>query len=173
MAPDGHATHDDFDSWVAPLLSDFHRIACNVLKDWNSANDATQDALFLMWKHRAKCGGNFRAWGISILLRVCFSYRRRGRRLLGLSEPDRVEDVGTVDPALAFERHTRWKRLKQEIDALPARFRTVLTLHYFEGLTCREIAEIEEGTVDSFKKDLQRGREHLRERLGQGFFLPD
>ena len=50
---------------------------------------------------------------------------------------------------------------------LPERYRTVIYLHYFEGYSVQELAKLlhrPEGTVKTW---LRRGRDSLRERLGE------
>jgi RNA polymerase sigma-70 factor (ECF subfamily) len=57
--------------------------------------------------------------------------------------------------------------LRKALDALPARYRTAIVLHYLTGYKLGEIAKIlgvPEGTV---KNRLFRGRELLKRRLGE------
>jgi len=57
------------------------------------------------------------------------------------------------------------RRLFHEIYALPAKWKTVLILHYFEGYPVREIAKITGLTESAVKKRLQRAREALKLEL--------
>ncbi len=50
----------------------------------------------------------------------------------------------------------------QELYALPAKWKTVLILHYFEGYSVKEIGEILGLSENAVKKRLQRAREALR-----------
>ena len=50
----------------------------------------------------------------------------------------------------------------QELYALPAKWKTVLMLYYFEGYSVKEIGEILGLSESAVKKRLQRAREALR-----------
>ena len=53
----------------------------------------------------------------------------------------------------------------QELYALPAKWKTVLLLYYFEGYTVKEIAKIIGLTENAVKKRLQRAREALKKEV--------
>ncbi|MCM1121541.1 MAG: RNA polymerase sigma factor [Eubacterium sp.] len=57
------------------------------------------------------------------------------------------------------------KQLLQELYALPAKWKTVLLLHYFEGYPIKEIAKITHLSENAVKKRLQRAREALKLEL--------
>lgn len=50
----------------------------------------------------------------------------------------------------------------EELYALPAKWKSVLILHYFEGYSVTEIAKILRLSENAVKKRLQRGREALK-----------
>lgn len=50
----------------------------------------------------------------------------------------------------------------EELYALPAKWKSVLILHYFEGYSVAEIAQIMKLSENAVKKRLQRGREALK-----------
>lgn len=53
-----------------------------------------------------------------------------------------------------------------EIVQLPLKIKTAIHLHYYEGYTCKEIADIVGASEAAVKKRLQKGRELLKEILG-------
>lgn len=53
----------------------------------------------------------------------------------------------------------------QELYALPAKWKTVLLLYYFEGYSIKEISEITRLSKSAVKKRLQRAREALKLEL--------
>ncbi|MDE6389515.1 MAG: RNA polymerase sigma factor [Lachnospiraceae bacterium] len=59
------------------------------------------------------------------------------------------------------------RQLLYELYALPAKWKTVLLLHYFEGYQIREIAKITGLSENAVKKRLQRGRDALKLDLTQ------
>lgn len=52
-----------------------------------------------------------------------------------------------------------------EVSKLPIKYRTVIHLHYFEGYSCAEIAEITSTTEATVKTRLKRARERLGKTL--------
>lgn len=57
------------------------------------------------------------------------------------------------------------RQLAQEIYSLPAKWKTVLLLHYFEGYSIKDIAGITGLSENAVKKRLQRAREALKIEL--------
>ncbi len=57
------------------------------------------------------------------------------------------------------------QQLVRELYALPARYKTVLILFYFEGYSAKEIAQILGLSENAVKKRLQRAREALKKEL--------
>ena len=52
--------------------------------------------------------------------------------------------------------------LKHLVDSLPAEFREVVILYYYERFTVKEIAQILEVSVGTVKSRLSRAREKLK-----------
>lgn len=57
------------------------------------------------------------------------------------------------------------QQFMQELYALPAKYKTVLILFYFEGYSAKEIGEIIKVSENAVKKRLQRAREALKLEL--------
>ena len=57
------------------------------------------------------------------------------------------------------------RQLVQELYALPAKYRSVLILYYFEGYSAGEIARILGLSENAVRKRLQRAREALKKEL--------
>ena len=66
--------------------------------------------------------------------------------------PTEAEQSGSTPLESAFER-------------LPERYKEMLTLHYYNGLKIREIAEMQQLSVSAVKKLLQRSRDTLRDLM--------
>ncbi|MCR4402745.1 MAG: FliA/WhiG family RNA polymerase sigma factor [Firmicutes bacterium] len=81
---------------------------------------------------------------------------------------DAVPDMETPDPLAVCEVEDLKERLARAIDELPERERLVVTLHYYDELTVKEIAEIlgvSEGRVSQLHT---RAVLRLRSRLAPG-----
>ncbi len=123
------------------------------------ADDMAQDALmkaYLACDTYDDCG-RFAAWLYKIAYNVFLDYRRRHRPMPSVSEALEVEDKSQRADA-QFQYEALHKALAQ----LPDRERYAILLFYMSGYEVKEIAQITDSSADAVKKQLQRGREHLR-----------
>lgn len=84
----------------------------------------------------------------------CLRFRKRQSYI----EPEQMPET------LAAPEDTQ---VIQELYALPAKWKSVLLLHYFEGYSVREIAGILRLSENAVKKRLQRAREALKLEMTQ------
>lgn len=75
------------------------------------------------------------------------------------------EDDYTVDAAAVVARAETRSDLREALTHLPASYRTVVVLHDAEGMTVREIAEIQQVTLAAAKQRLRRARMMLVSQL--------
>ena len=77
--------------------------------------------------------------------------------------PDRA-DVGP-GPDVQAERRDEARELRAAIDALPEKYRAVITLYHLQGRQYDEIAEVLRLPMGTVKTHLFRAKELLRRRL--------
>lgn len=150
------------ESQLARYIKLFHktvyRAALGLLHNAAEAEDATQETfvkLFESNKHFTS-DEHCKAW----LLRVVINHSKnvlssfRFSRTEELDEAIPVEDLAERDLADALEQ-------------LPTKYRAVIHLHYFEGYSAREIAEMLDLSTTAVTTRLARGREKLRNLMTQ------
>lgn len=136
-----------------------HAVAHRILRNIDSAEDATQQALLAIWRDlpQLRDPARFEAWSYRLLLRACYAEGRRNRQwtptlsLLPTDEPGGVDATGLVHDRDQLERGFR--RLSVE-------HRAVVVLHHYLGLPLERVAEIcgiPEGTVRSRLHHAMRG----------------
>ena len=144
------------------------RHACHLIGQTDGAADALQDAWLAIVRGlpRLRDPAVFRSWAYRIVSRRCADWIRRrqhDRVVIEQTTPDPVDaSAPGADPEAHCDDITA---LRQAIRQLPADQRVVLTLHYLDGLSVREIAcalDIPQGTV---KSRLHHARNTLRETL--------
>ncbi len=117
-------------------------LARRILRDFDLAEDAVQQALVIAWRElpRLRDPGRFDAWLTRIVVRCCYEAARASRRHAAVQlQPDaRARESWTVDPALAVVDRDQ---LEQAFRRLPPDHRAVLVLHHYIGLEPAEIAE--------------------------------
>lgn len=135
-----------------------YRAALGYLHNAAEAEDATQETFVKLFEHNPHFTSDehCKAW----LLRVVINHSKnvlssfRYARTEELDEAIPVEDLAERDLADALE-------------ALPTKYRAVIHLHYFEGYSAKEIAEILNISTTAVTTRLARGREKLRHLMTQ------
>lgn len=136
-----------------------YRTAYLLLGNPHDVQDALQETL-LRYMEKAPAfasGDHEKAWLLRVTANCCKDVLRFRTRHSHLD----IEPLKEQLPA------PKEQELMREIYALPAKSKTVLILHYFEGYSVREIAKILGLTESAVKKRLQRAREALKLELSQ------
>ena len=76
-----------------------------------------------------------------------------------------LDDAHTVMDRSSADSTFEYQELYQALDGLPPKERTAVLLFYIKGYSINEIAEIVQCSTDAVKKQLSRGREHLKKTL--------
>ncbi len=136
-----------------------YRTAYLLLGNPHDVQDALQETLLrCMEKAPAFASKDHeKAWLLRVTTNCCKDILRFRRRHSHLD----IEPLKEQLPA------PEEQDIMQEIYTLPAKWKTVLILHYFEGYSVREIAKILGLTESAVKKRLQRAREALKLELRQ------
>lgn len=71
------------------------------------------------------------------------------------------------NPQRALENSELRKKMDQAIDQLPAKFKSVFVLKDIEGLSLKEISEMNDMSLPAVKSNLHRARLFLRDRLAE------
>ena len=99
-----------------------------------------------------------KAWLLRVTINLCKDMLRfRFRHQYIQIDELEIEAVDTDD-----------RQLLQEIIQLPSSWRIVLILHYVEGYSLREIADILSVSENAVKKRMQRAKKALRAKLEEG-----
>ncbi len=91
---------------------------------------------------------------------------RTAMRMLRAERPEPAIDAeagATSDgPERTAERRELQRLVRSAVEALPARSRVAVELHYFAGMSCREVGEFLDVSPDAVKMTLYRARRALR-----------
>ena len=149
-------------------------LALRLLGDRGTAQDAVQEALLRIWRHRAQYDPGRPAWPwiAGSVRNACHERWRRsgGRRKAGPVSELPLEYAAYVHcpapaPDAALQKADLAARIRAHIAELPPTLREVVQLSFFEDMTHREIATllgIPVGTVKSRKhRALQRIRTQI------------
>lgn len=148
------------------------------LGDREDAEDVTQEAFVRAWRScPASDDAGRRAWLTRVAHNLCVDADRRRRVRRGVvreaaegeleRQPDRRPEA--VDPlATLLQRQEAGRRLEAVVSALaelPAESRSVVLLHYWQGMSLREIAASLGRNETAVKVRAHRARRTLRNFL--------
>ncbi|MDR2656461.1 MAG: sigma-70 family RNA polymerase sigma factor [Oscillospiraceae bacterium] len=143
------------------------RLCCVYLKDRALAEDAAQDSFVKAYKALDRApptaGQGEKAWLSRIAINTCKDYRRGAwfRRRAKSVPLDQVVDMTASDgydaPLLA------------EVSSLPEKYRVVVLLHYYQGMSAEEIAAALSVSRSSVYSRLKAAHSMLRANLDRRY----
>lgn len=160
------ASAADVERWMAQYGTDIKRLCLMMLKDLAMAEDAAQETFLKAWRGYAsfRQDASEKTWLMHIAVNICRDmlrtswFRRLDRRVTPEDLPlSAAPDL--PDPTLA-----------QALLALPLRQREPLLLHYWQGMSVPEIAQVLHASENTVKSNLLRGKRKLKEKLERWYY---
>jgi RNA polymerase sigma-70 factor (ECF subfamily) len=145
----------------------FYRVAFRFLTDRDEAEDVVQECFIKLWEQpdmwNSGKHARFTTWFYRVVVNKSLDYQKK-KPTLGLEDDDSIEDEFIKqDEALILteEQHA----VEKEIQALPERQRTALTLCFYEELSNKEAADVMGVNLKALQSLLMRAKTTLKERL--------
>ncbi len=143
----------DWEALVTHNETRLYRAALAILGDPHEAEDAVQDA-FVRYLEKAPADlENSSAWLMRVLVNGCKSRLRLAWRRVG-PLPEMLPTPGPEE-----------RQELEELFALPPEDRVAIHLHYYEGYSTDEIAQILGCRPGTVRSRLSRARDRLRKLL--------
>jgi RNA polymerase sigma factor (sigma-70 family) len=140
----------------------------NELRNLHDAQDVTQEVFLQAYRdlRSLRRWESFAFWLHRIAYRRCMDFLRiRSRRVdreFTEDQDPKVVDTPSLD---SYRRNQLSESVWEALDALPEIYREVLMLHYFGGMTIKDIAIAVGASPGAIKKRLSRARAQLREEM--------
>lgn len=144
-----------------------YHLAYRTLKDAEEARDITQESFLRAYRSLRgfRPSSKFSTWIFAIAYHACCDRLKRLRRQSGDELPERADSApGPEHVVIALDQA---QRLRDAIDSLPEKYRTVITLYHLQGQQYDEIARVLGLPMGTVKTHLFRAKEQLR-RILQG-----
>lgn len=141
------------------LMPSVYRMAFSYMQNHPDSEDAVQEAFLRL----AQSGKRFldkrqvQAWLLLTVANLCKDMLRRSRR--------RELPLESAEAMAAPQRE--YGGVQAAVLALPEKYKTVIYLHYYEGYSVRELSKLLHKPESTIKTWLRRGRDCLRESLGE------
>ncbi len=154
---------------MLPHLDSAYRLARWIVRNEHDAQDQVQEAYLRAFRFFPQFrGGDGRAWLLTIVRNVCFSWLRK-HRVDDLAEPfDDEVHLKVTSPAV--DEHARrddTELLNHALENMPALFREVIVLRELEGLSYKEIAAVAEVPIGTIMSRLARARRQLQAEVAR------
>lgn len=158
-----------FEEIVARYQSQVHAIAYHVLRDWQDAEDVTQDVLLKVYLRLGDLAnpGAIRSWLRRITVNACLdllSYRRRRPATISLTggeggdEPAFAESLRAGSAEDAALRSEEWGVFRDCLGRLDPPAYDALLLRALHGYSYAEIAELRNLSLSAAKMRVHRAR---------------
>ena len=144
--------------------------AYRLLESWDVAEDITQEAFIRIHKAAPnyQVQAKFSTWFYRIVGNLCMDELRRRQRQteahrVALERPSKPETVD--DPVHIQAVDEKQQAVRQALASLNDRERTAVVLHRYEGLSHRQIAQINDCSESAVESLLVRAYRKLRQEL--------
>lgn len=166
---------------IMDLHQDYvYTLVIQMVKLKDVAEELTQDVFIKVYnkinsyEERSK----FTTWLYTITYRTCLNYLDKKKIVFNISELNtgtnetdiskNEELLNTKHPDIlndSFDREEKQNILWETIDHLPLHQGIIITLHYLQHFSIREISDLMKLPVNTIKTHLHRGRNTMREIL--------
>ena len=145
-----------------------HALQC--LRDPDDAADVTQETFLRLWRRGPDVDDErLAAWLTRVVHNLCIDHTRRAqtvRNRLGRPDPTALDEL-TASPDARHTDNDERQEMLAALQTLPAETRSIMLMHYYQGLKLREIADLLGKNVSSLKVRIHRARKSLREVLDE------
>ena len=161
-----------FEHLVRKYQKQVHTLAWRKIGDFHIAEDITQETFLQVYQklETLEDPARFPSWLYVITGRLCIAWLRKNQRH---TEPLEDTDLSEIETE-AYSRYVATERAKtfdearrDLVEKLLARLkegnRTVITLHYLEGMTYAEISNFLGVSENTIKSRLRRARQQLKQ----------
>ncbi len=159
-----------FAALVERYQNPVYGMALRFVRGTADAEDVAQEAFLRAYRGLGAFKGDarFSTWLYRITWNLCTDWLRRnrkpGRASRALDDTAEVAD-GRVDLEAGLLAAEERRKVRQALDELAERYRTVLVLMYYQKMPCDQIASILELPVKTVETRLYRARKYLRRSL--------
>ncbi|MDF2675670.1 MAG: polymerase sigma factor, sigma-70 family [Clostridiales bacterium] len=154
-------TDDCVDAVIEKYSTMIYRIALSNLKSRHDADDIFQEVFLRYFKNNMKFNNedHIKAWFIRVTINCCKKYWSSSW----------VRKTEPLDDTLVFEMPEE-NLIHATLLELPAKYRSVLQLFYFEEMSVDEISKILKIKPATIRMQLTRGRLMIRDKLKGDYF---
>lgn len=142
------------------------RLCFSYVKNMHDAEDIAQDTFCELVRNKPvfESSGHEKAWLFRTAANKCKNHLKSGwvRKTVSLED----NDAAVAEQTEPSPEDTEDSAVLKAVLALPLKYRTVIHMYYYDGLSIAEIAEVKNISPNTVGTQLARGREILKRKLG-------
>ncbi|MEK4921232.1 sigma-70 family RNA polymerase sigma factor [Cytobacillus sp. FSL R5-0569] len=160
----------EHDIWFEKVMDNYGealtKLAFNYLKDWNLAEDVIQDVLIICYKHFDTLEEihSLKAWLYRVTINKSKDILKHSNRFRMIFNSSILELKQSIErpPEIQMIQNNERFFLSASVLSLPIKYREVIILYYYDGLSIVEISHILNVNENTLKTRLKRARGKLR-----------
>ncbi|MDQ3928416.1 MAG: sigma-70 family RNA polymerase sigma factor [Chloroflexota bacterium] len=158
-----------FGELVTRYQSAVYNMAYRMLGDPTEAEDAAQEVFVRAWNqlHTFQLDRRFSTWLLSIASHYSIDLLRRRKPQAPLDDVALFVQSDDPEPEELAIRSEQSDMVRQLLDTLPDKYRSVTVLRYYNDLSYDEIARVTGLTESAVKTQLHRARKMLAEEMAE------
>jgi len=155
-----------FSALVERHQKPLYYLALRYLKNDADAADVTQRAFVRIYQRLDSFRGDasFRTWAYRITINLALNHLRDHKRETASEIEDNAVAIAPVG-AGDLEKRRRAQRLREAIEALPPKQRTVIELRIYDELPFKEVATLANCSENAAKVNFHHGMKRLRQLM--------
>jgi RNA polymerase sigma-70 factor (ECF subfamily) len=154
-----------FKSTILPIKDRLYRIAFNMVRSVEEAEDILQDAMVKLWNNRENWSEyrNMEAYAITVTKNLCLD-KLKSKKVRGDYDVQQMQlDSGVSSPYQKLEISDSVNAMKAVLLGLPDQQRLLITLRDVEGYSYDEIAEQTGMDINNIRVGISRARKRAKE----------
>lgn len=145
------------------------RVAFLYVNDLNQCEDIIQEVFISCYQNlnKFKKESSYKTWLYRITINKCKDHLKRWsfRNIVYRPVMQTVSRASTESPQSIYEKSLESNEIINSLSKVPAKYKEVLILYYYQEMSLKEISEITHTKLNTVKSRLNRGRKVLREDL--------
>lgn len=156
------STYEMLVQYIVANQERFYRLAFSYTRNREAALDVVQNAVCsALEKHGSIRNADYiKTWFYKVLVNESLMYLRKNRNEVAAGDDAILESQVYIETVYEASDETA-----EAIGRLPEEQKTIITLHYYEGLTLKEIAAITDVNLSTVKTRLYSAQKKLKEYL--------
>ena len=154
---------------VLPLKNELYRLALRITLNPAEAEDIVQETMIKVWNRREQWDNieSIEAFCLTICRNISLDKMRKmenQNQSLSEGEHDAPDQSYSSNPEVQAMQQDRMQLIRQLINQLPEKQRSVMQLRDFEGKSYKEIAKVMGISEEQVKVNIFRARQTIRQK---------